>query len=90
MILRINLPPEFLGEIRRVTTDTLEIIEIFGRDLLEEFAEMSHGDLGHTVVDAARIDMGKEILHELAALGLASLMKRCAKVCADVLHPSIV
>ena len=90
MILGFELPPEFLGEMLGVIADALDVVKVFGRYLLQDFAHVSHCYLRIPVHDAVDIETLHEVPHHLAALSLARVGNRPMKLTSDVLHTDIL
>ena len=90
MLVWIKQPPEFFGKILRVGTHALEVVEVFGGDLFEDFAHATHGHLWITIAPATTVELCTEEAHELAALCFARLRHCSLDVHADMLHGIIV
>lgn len=45
MLFGVQFVEKALGKIGRIVTDTLQIVEIFGRDLLQNLSHTRHGKL---------------------------------------------
>lgn len=52
MLLWVYFPPEFLAEVLCPRAHGLQIVEILGRDTLEDLAHATHGQFRDTVVSA--------------------------------------
>lgn len=71
MLLRIHFPPELLAEVLCTATNSFQIIEIVGRDALEDLSHATHGEFRESIGCAGVIEMALEEAHQLAALSLA-------------------
>lgn len=92
VLLGIYLPPEFFAEMFRLSADALEIIEVFGRNALENFPQVAHGELWKIVIGPGVVQMFLEKAHELASFGLSRFFEFefCGEEVADALHTFIV
>lgn len=76
MLFRVNLPPKFFTEVFCLAANTLEIIEVAGRDAFKFGTETSHGERREAVVRARIIQVAEEETHQFAALGFALFPSR--------------
>ena len=86
MFLGIQEPPKCLREILGVVADAFDVIQIFGRNRLEDFAHARHRDLFISITRAGRIEVITKVAHELAAFGLARLARGPFDPPTDMLH----
>jgi len=87
VLLRIDLPPELLTKMFGLIADALEVIQIFGRDTLENPSKTRHRKEGKSVLSARRVQARDEIAHQFASLCFARLLISDARnEVTDVLH----
>mgnify|MGYP001575768099 CR=1 FL=1 len=92
MLLWVYLPPEFLAEILCLFAHALQVVEILGRNALQNFANAPHGELGQIVICSVVVKLLLKNAHKLAPLRLAGFFQYwpCGKDVTNALHTRIV
>jgi len=90
MLLRVQEPPEFLGEVGGILATRFQIVEVFRRDALQDLAHPAHREWRQIVPDSAAIQLLAEEPHQFPALGYLHFHLRTLQMRSDMLHARIV
>ena len=86
----IQLPPKLFRKISRIIAHAFQVVEVFGRDVFENFPHPCHADERQPVFPATFIELFAKVAHQLAALGLPRPYRSALDVDTDVSHGGIV
>ena len=70
MFTGVYFPPKDFTEVFCVRADTLEIVEVFGRNAFQNLSHAAHSDSSISIHSAGVIQMACKKTHEFAPFGL--------------------
>lgn len=73
MFFRVQFVKKPLRKISGIIANTLQIVEVFGRNLLQNLSHTRHGKFWQTISHPPGIYALQKVLHQLPPLGLSQL-----------------